>query len=277
MTRVRTHTQRTFETLEGRDLLTANVTVNLVGGNLVITGDTSNNTIYVEQNNLGQIFVMGLDQVTAGKGALHQDGLGQVTATGPVRNISVSMHGQYDFVNFYGALNNTLDGIATPLTISGRLSIDMGGGDSDVRIVGIAVRGSTSIRDSGKSAGNTVSIDGSVLHGPLSINFAGIASSVYFNDSDLPGFANTLGAFTYRGSQGVETIVASGTEFQGNVRLDLAGGDDMVTIGDATFDAGVTALGGPGDDTLNTVTNQTPTFRNPRRVVARGFETNSLS
>jgi hypothetical protein len=263
--------------VEARDLLTGNVVVNLVGGNLTITGDTADNTIYVEQNNLGQFMVLGLDQVTAGKGALQQDGSGLVIVMGQVRNVSVAMHGQYDFVNFYGTLNNTLDGIATPLTISGRLSIDMGSGDSDVRIVGIDVQGATSIRDTGKSAHNTVSIDGSNLHGPLSIRLAGAGSFVSFNYSDIPGLVDTIGAFTFRGTNGADTLVATGSEFRGNVRVDLANGDDRATIGDATFDAGVTILGGPGNDTLEPDSNLAPTFRNPRRVVAGGFETNTLS
>lgn len=273
----RMRTERTFETLEGRDLLTANVTVNLTAGNLVITGDTSNNTVYVEQNNLGQFVVIGLAQVTAGKGSMQQDGSGEVTVTGAVRNVSVAMHGQYDFVNFYGVLNNAQNGIATPLTISGDLSIDMGSGDSYVRIVGIDVQGATSIRDNGKTAQNTVSIDGSDLHGPLSIRFAGVSSAVYFNYSDIPGFADTFGAFTFRGSKGVDTVFATGSEFRGNVRVDLGAGDDVATIGDATFDAAVTLRGGPGHDTLEPDANLSPTFRNPHRVVIHGFETNQLT
>lgn len=268
---------RAFEILESRHLLTAGVTVSLVGDNLVINGDKSDNSIQITQDGRGEFVIAG-GQVTTGHGALHQDSAGQVTVTGTVKNVAINMNGQNDTVAIVGTLDNGNTTLVAPLAISGHLSINLGKGNAQIGLLGVTVGGATTIRDNGKDAHNLLIVTGSTFGGALTINFGGVYNLAVLGEIGLTGLTNTFdGAVTYHGSKGQDLFASfGGAEFKGNVLVDLQAGDDIALLGDATFDGSVLLLGGAGQDILGTYPSESPMVSDPRRTVIHGFESNVL-
>jgi hypothetical protein len=278
MSRERTRTERSFETLERRDLLTGSVTVNLIGSTLIITGGRSDTTVQVTLDGQGD-FVVKADQATAGRGALQQDNAGQVTVTGKVQNVTINMHGGHDTVGVAGTFDSQTLTLTTPLVIAGRLSINTGKGSSYVAMGGLTVGGTTSIRStSGVHDTNLLEVLGGTFKGAFSANLGNGGNVAVFSYTQLINLPVEFdSSFSYRGGRGEDLFATAGTsEFKGSVLVDLQGGDDVAAIGNSTFDSGVTVLGGTGHDAYGFFPSQTPTYLDPQHTKFLSFESNSL-
>ena len=278
MSRERARRERSFETLERRDLMTGSVTVNLIGSDLIITGGRSNTQVSVSLDGQGE-FVVKADQATAGQGALHQDSAGQVTVTGKVQNVTINMHGGNDTVALVGTFDNGFTTLTTPLNISGRLSIDTGKGSAYVVMAGINVGDATTVRStSGPTSTNLLEVMGATFNGAFSANLGNGNNAAAFSVAqliDLPVDFNST--FTYHGGRGQDVFATAGTgEFHGAVLVDLQGGDDVAAIGNSTFDSSVVILGGPGQDAYGFFPTQTPTYLDPQHTHILGFESHTL-
>lgn len=269
---------RSFETLERRDLLTGSVTVNLVGSNLVITGGRSDTIVSVTLDGQGE-YVVKADQATAGHGGLHQDNAGQVTVTGKVQNVTINMHGGSDTVALVGTFDNGYSTLATPLNISGRLSIDTGKGSAYVVMAGITVGGATTVRNTGGASDSTLMyVLGATFNGAFSANMGNGNNVAVFSFAQLVNLPVEFNSsFSYHGGRGEDLFVTAGTsEFHDRVLVDLQGGDDVAALGDSTFDSSVTLLGGPGHDAYGPFPGQNSTFLDLQHTRILSFESNSL-
>ena len=222
-----------LESLESRQMLAGQVSVQVDGGNLILKGDADDNSILVSSA-LGTIRLDAYDG-TELAGDASGTSYDTLIPDNALNDVTIKMKRGDDSIVFYGV--NSFD-------ITGRLTIKMGAGDDDVSIVnitqaGTSIAGSTHINmGSGRDA---INIDNVTFIGPLTIK-------------------------TGAGDDGV--IVASAVppvdfvRMHDSVVVKLGSGDDQFTIIETATLVGTNSSflvhGGGGDDGLDTVQDLTP-------------------
>lgn len=161
------HTHLSCEPLEGRDNPSGNVTAAVVGGTVIVTGDSDFNRVRIEQDGVGNMFVIGLDGTTVnGQSAVF---VGQGTPNG----VSVSLNDGQDYLEmanvFAGAISvqggNDGDGLyLSNVGAAGNIEVYSGEANDTVFLSGV-------------TAGNVLYLDGGnaydILHVDASGGFGG--------------------------------------------------------------------------------------------------------
>jgi HSP20 family molecular chaperone IbpA len=116
-----------FESLECRRVMAGNVTANLSGGDLVLTGDALGNQVFVQRPAGNRVVISALDGTTT------INGQGSVTFNGNVRSISANMGDGDDIVHIAGKFRNRW-------TLSS-VNVDTGAGNDIVLLQHLQVAG----------------------------------------------------------------------------------------------------------------------------------------
>lgn len=143
----------TIEQLEGRRLLSGNVSASVFEGNLTILGDDAANDIIVEQGDLpaGQL------RISSGEDATTINGLaGPVLFEGITGDLFANLGQDADKFSLLNA------------TLPGHLTVRTGLGADTVTLFGVSVAGNTDIRTGVRA--DTVDIDDSIFTGTTIIN-----------------------------------------------------------------------------------------------------------
>ena len=273
-TRNRTHrraARRTLqvESLERRDLLAimgGNVTAQLVGSTLLLTGDAQSNQLAVASVTGGRIAVLGNNTTVNGS-------TDPFVTSRPVVSIIANLNGGDDLIGFgntadgfadqlnsfnagdpfnpptlQAAINAVADG-ATTFSIPGGLTITGGTGDDAIGVIG-NVGGSVAVNLGPSSKdGNGFAIGGDNV--AYASRVGGVVSVVGGAQSDLVGIVRT----TVVG--GIATALgngANGLYLSESTAASLAytggSGEDDVDVADARFRYGVSVATGGGDDEI---------------------------
>jgi VCBS repeat-containing protein len=218
-----------FERLEDRTLLAGNVAASISGGNLRIFGDALDNQVLVERAGATQVRLTPLGDTTV-NGSEEP-----VTLGGFRRGITLNAGGGDDEFQFAG------DETAN-FQIFGTANLNMGSGNDTLEFNGFRVSRALSI--------STGDGDDQILAGDGVTAGSGLAA---FETASI-----STGA-------GSDTVQLANTYFAKHVSLNAGSGDDEVDLR-AFFHRSAILVGGPGFDTLNTVS----TFR--QRPVILQFE-----
>lgn len=209
-----------IERLEGRTLLSGNVTALMVDGNLAIEGDNVANDIIVDQVGL----TTGQVRITSGANATAINGQANpVILEGLTGDVFASLHLGPDRL----ALHD--------LVIPGNLTVQTGLGADAVTLFTVTVDGNTSIRTGVRA--DSIELDDSIFTGSLFIN--------------MRWGADTLRIEQNGDAEGVRSF------FHGPVDIMLSRGDDDLRIGldanagnRAVFYSSANFNGGLGNDEL---------------------------
>ena len=200
------------ETLENRELMAGNVNVSMSNGNLFITGDANPNHVQVRQSSPGVYSISG---VMLGGSATKINGYNGVTASGVTGNVSVSLGGGSDQLDFG-------TGDARQINVPGTLTIDMGTGNDW-----------TYVRDV-KTGGNLTVYTGTGQD-RTHINNANVGNNLFVLD---PSAVNS-------GDSDLTTVLTS--RVKGQMQFMSRGGADSVEIQSSTCDSVYADLGAGND------------------------------
>ena len=226
------------ESLERRRLLAGDVAVEVVDGDLVVTGDDLDNEITIEQTGSGEYEVTGLDGTTV-------NGETDFVAEGVDDDFRISMGGGGDSVSVIGET-----------TVPDDLEIETGAGDDDVEIrdavhVGDDVEIET---DGGKDTvrigggGGDEGDDGGVrIDGETEIETGADDDSVDIrNNVDI---GDDLEIETDDGMDTVRIVGGEGgVRVDGETEIETDDGDDTVNITDVLFAGAFELETGDDDD-----------------------------
>ena len=238
------------ERLEDRTLLSGNVLVELVGGNVVITGDAQDNSVAIS--------------IVNGNVRLH--GLSGTQINGSADPFILVPNGSTlnaDVVAHLGAGSDTLI-ISPGITFGGRVHLDGGAGDDDIGLDSAALAGRLTIRtgegDDGVNLVNLTAQDGVRVQnesGDLLVNVDGgsvagefsIHSGVGDADIVLDSVAVEHAAIikTLRGTTNVAIIDG---DFGDQLSILTGAGNDFVFIDPTTVDSTARVSLGTGVDSL---------------------------
>ena len=221
-----------FESLEQRQLLAGDVSVNVVDGNLMIEGDEFDNKIMITAGTEADTLVItGLD----GTNLLEegQPAVSEVTVAG-VHGATVELGEGDDLIAIVGA------------ELRGKIAIDTGAGEDRVLVgtggdaaelvgqlpedLAVEVRGSLRIDSGGDN--DQISVDDAIVRGRLGIN-AGEGDDVV-----------SLGAAT-------DDDVSARLQSRGGVGVHLGDGDDELNVHQLSARGIVRVHGSMGDDTID--------------------------
>jgi hypothetical protein len=196
------------ESLERRDLMAGNVSVQLRGGALSIVGDDQDNAVLISQPTAGQITVAPANASTtingASKPVTHQI-LGQ--------DVRIQSRGGNDSITFG-------DKPGQSISFPRNLEIEGGGGDNSVEaIANLVVLGRLQIRN---GSGN----DSNRFMGTLNVRRdVEIENGKGLNVTELDQGVNNIGGnLTIRDGQGTHIQRAKDTNVQGNVNFEVGSG-----------------------------------------------------
>lgn len=236
-----------FESLEGRCLLSGNVTADVIRNCLVIKGDAADNQIQITVDQ-GQYVVTGLGDTTVNDGASATlQASGSVVLTMGDGNDEVTVQDAYIGDSVAGRTKN--------------LFADMGAGDDAFSILGasqarnVALRsgsGANTFNVGGDTGGTSLaSLDIATGSGDSVVDIKGSsirwvnlclgAGTNQVSIASVDGAATTLGSVSIFGMRGTNQIDIQGalgadgtaydTTIQGTLSVMLGKGDDVVTIG----------------------------------------------
>ncbi len=238
-----------FEKLESRLLLAGDVAAIVRGGDLILRGDSEDNSVEVRPNEDGGLSVYGVDGTTVNGSAdpvavfedtVVPDDIRALLGSGDDRvrfesmtvrdDVKVIAGSGADSVGFYA-----VDVIGTLSTIGGR------GSDAfslDESSVGDLLHVSMS------KGQDTIGIDASTVSGHTCLFGGSGSDQIVFRDSTLekPVLVAT--------GSGQDRVIFDTVDVQDDANFNLGSGDDFLALIDSVFE-GVTANGGRGnDDTL---------------------------
>jgi large repetitive protein len=238
-TRPTSHGRLQVEELEGRLTPAGNVTALLLGGNLLVFGDSAANSVEITATG-GNLVVSGHDGTTVNGGsAVTFSGVGSVSAnlvvalgrgadTANIHDVAVGGYAAIDggvLASFF----STGPGDQLTLTnvkVGSYLIVATGGTDDTVALNGVQVGDATAIVTYGGS--DKVTISGSQLNGALLVATGAGNDSVAIDTTTVGGFtAVALGS-------GDDTLSLTGDTFKGAVFLDGGPGTDKLTVDAAT-------------------------------------------
>jgi hypothetical protein len=210
-------TSLSVENLEGRDLMSGNVTASIVGDDLVIRGDSASNNIYVRQVSSGRF------SVTATGGTLNGT-VGSRTFTVP-DSIKIYANGGNDLVDVRG--NAT-----TRLKVFGDLTIDLGSGSDTADIRGVILTDDLSI-ETGKGIDH-IRVRNLDAYDDISVtksaenpgDYAAVAFSLVDTDANFNG-GGKLTVDLYSGNDIVELFGI----YAEQMAINTYGGNDYVSLG----------------------------------------------
>lgn len=280
-----------FESLEGRLLMAGNVTASVVGGDLILTGDSQDNSAQIVQVMQGGQPIAGSYFVFGSNGTTISGGQ---SFTNVNDDIKINMHGGSDRIVLGNGSNNA------NFIVPDDLEIDMGDGDDTVVLNRISVRDDATIR-TGVGADN-VNISASIggLAGVnsgdnnLTIDTGNNADAVFMQNTFVrrnltinTGTDNSVDSVSlFRMNIGDDAIINTGDGADNvmlfrvvvtdDLILNTQGGADFVSIDQCQVDELFADLGGGNDrlELTNTVGR--------RKVLQGGFgvdtilESNSL-
>jgi hypothetical protein len=215
----------TFQSLEPRTMMTGNVTVQVVDGDLKITGDSKDNKVTVVQAvtqgtvEPGRFFVSGLNGTTinGGSGAYF---------TGVTRDVNISLGGGDDRLTVGDNVSNQ------HFFAPRNLNINTGGGLNHVDLKKITVTDNTKI--TGGSDRDFISITGSnfgptqttSLHGNLNISAGGGYDMLWIDTSAVKrDLTIDMGKGLDKEAIDIDTV-----DVGHNLTMTTFGGEDTVTI-----------------------------------------------
>ena len=263
-----TRARRRFEGLENRLLMAGDVTVELLGQTLYVTGDNEANHVEIAGDNAGNLVVTGLDGETL-------TGTTSVPASG-VRSLVVRLNRRADSVSIQNANipyaitivggpghnDISIGTAADPVTVGNDLTIVTGGGDDTIDISDVEV-GRNLVLASGYGD-DDVRIQDSSIDGALVANLGNGANDLELESLDIVrGLAVAAGtgvdsielsdvAVTFDAAIstgfGNDTVTLNGLETR-RLSVATARGADVVTLNNVTADAFFAELG-RGNDRL---------------------------
>ena len=204
-----------FDDLESRVMLAGDVDVVLSGGNLIITGDPTDNSIEINGFDNDRIVISGLDGTTINRGEAN----GSINIDGDkLNNIEIRMRAGRDEVYIQ---NNAGDKIK----LDGSL-IFRGGRDDDRLEVGF---------------------DNELKAKSIDANGGDDRDQLVFGREVETDDGNSI----IQGGRGDDSIQIQGAKFEGALRVLGDSGDDEISlIGVEVEDGRATLSGGGGNDTL---------------------------
>lgn len=253
-----------LETLESKNLLAGDVMAQLIGGDLVITGDLLDNQVRIEPDSslvspgIGEVTVRGIGTTTV-EGGTSVSFSGAMAVTGDV------------ILNFTAGGNNTVsfDKLFTStdlLQLPGSIEMEGGAGLDNLFVDDTVVAGNVVFTDTNAVNGDSFAgLEGSEVGGSFTMTTAGGAVSeisadngsvvdgnmtLFATSSDVGQSFFGVRNSTIKGdARHFSDAASSGNQFFGatiedDVILDLTDGEDFVTIADGSFVASTTI----GDD-----------------------------
>jgi hypothetical protein len=271
---------RSFESLEARHMLAGNVTAQLIGGDVFIAGDLADNNILIQgtvvtgrtsggsatsingtpngsfnfaafTQHLNVTMAAGTDVVEVngltvpGNLSINTGNGADLLKFNPVR---VDVAGSISLVTEAGGdrvllTGGTTAGGAPGHRAGGNLSIDVGGGNDEVRVTEFTVGGSGTVE-----LGSDADL--------CDIRFSFLATGFFINGGSeydsisVDTCSSSVG--TFNGNADITTLVVKNSRFTGNLGLFTTGTDDFVLLQTSRID-GVAALvmdgaGGTGND-----------------------------
>ena len=231
------------EALENRQMLAGNVTATITGaGDLVVRGDSADNTVAVELDSFGNVTVTGYDGTT-----VDDTNLSSTQLSG---NIRITLLGGDDNVAIYGSdydvpVDNisivTGSGddqalIANVDGIDGNVNINTGVGNDDATIKYAQASGNVTINS---GAGSDTNVLNTVSGDNLKISSGSDADRDFVYQSAAAGDL-TIASTSGNDSVNIEGIVAE------DLRVSTGSGDDQVFITEAhtKYDTNLNTAGG---------------------------------
>ena len=251
------NTTPSFEILEPRVLLDGDITATLAGSTLVIEGDAHSNAVIVYGTVTPGEFVV--DGVTGSQTTVNGSGFSLFDG---VTSVKINM-GQGDDVLLIGN-----PGIGVTTTISGNLSIDMGGGTKDGVYIGydntaldylgnVDIGGSLTIQ--GSDAEDIVRISGMSVEKNVTIKLGdspvGKVNTVFMNQNATTATSNFIGGkLSMTGGDGIDSGFIGYTEIMGSAQFKLgetpAIQTDRISINRSTIHGAVKITGGGGTEEI---------------------------
>ncbi len=216
-----------LEALEPRLLLSGNVLVDVVGGDLVVTGDALDNEITVEQTGAEQYTVTGVDTTTVNGGAAF-------VANGVRDDFEFDMGAGDDFVDVIG---NTL--------VPDDIRADMGDGDNQFRIQDFTSVGDDLEVNAGDGDDEVQTWNDAVVGDDVDVRIGNGENKVQiWNRSDIGGNVDIQ-----TGSGADDIMIWNDTQIDGKVKIDTGAGADTVDIrNEAHFARNLDIRTGGSDD-----------------------------
>lgn len=182
---------RKFESLENRDMLAGDVVGEVVGDTLTLEGDWLENWIEIQQVAPFDYLVLGVDSPLPGTGGefapTYVNGAEAQVFSG-VRNISVKLRGEDDFVFFNG---DTDQGAIQPMTIAGSVLVQGNNGYDNILFENTTIRKETRVR--GNDGGDTIQLIDCVLNATADIRGQGQGDTIGLFRTTFREHANIIG------------------------------------------------------------------------------------
>ncbi|MEQ9411468.1 MAG: hypothetical protein RIK87_27385 [Fuerstiella sp.] len=259
---------KTVEQLECRVLLTGNVKVTLVRGDLRIDGDRGDNSIRITADTTG-LKVTGLNQTTI-------NGQAQL-AIAPQ-----DLPAQIDqvFINM-GAGNDVIEATIPGIVIRRDLHVNMGSGHDRADINGGQVGGNVRLLSDGGSdvlqwrnfsVAKNLAVNLGSGHNFLTLTNGEIGKDLSIRSGRHADTITATGVSVARDASihtdgGNDVVRVADSQVGRNTHVNLGGGRDELTVNNSQFGRRTVAVGGSKVDTLN---GSSSLFA--RKPVIRGFE-----
>ena len=264
-----------FERLESRQLLAGQVLVTVMNGDLVITGDTGDNSIEIAVQSPGQFQVSGrsgTEIVTSG-----DPHATTALVTGITRDVLIDLKDGNDTALLHPDPNTPITNAVVPQLSPRHVSVRVGRGANSVTIENGTIPGSLAIgRDTGTTVaqGNNISLVGLTVQGDvsiaqqqgplhiglakdqilgrLSVQSSGDAARVAMRQVNVGKEADLLLGIDNAANQ-PDRVAISGSKFGHRLNIHTGGGDDVVRIGqDGAVTAAIDAVfASTADDALD--------------------------
>jgi hypothetical protein len=194
--RTRKRTQLGVELLESRNLLSGDVAVSVVAGDLIIVGDALDNQIRIDQVGLaaGEFRVTG-ENLTSINGDS-----APLVVSGVTRDVSIALGRQSDKLSVGGAAIprdlriSTAGGkdvvLLDVVTTAGQLRVNTGGGDDSVHMVFVGVQGRTLIATA--AGDDVVTREGSLFQGDSLVSTGAGDDTILTQESTFEQTATVL-------------------------------------------------------------------------------------
>lgn len=246
---------RSIERLENRMMLAGDVTAQVTGGNLVLTGDLSSNRVSIKQISATEFEVQGQGNTTINTNST------PFSATGVTGSITANLGAGHDSIKVSGDIAADLN-ITTAegndrvtvydATVAGNLTVDAGDGHNDVYLRNIGVTGNFSVTTGTGSdevyVARVTAAVGTVNtgegHDNLKMSRVDFSGALTVTTGDGTDLVN-LDRLTVGGDLGVDLgpgnndkLLARRTDVTGSANLDGGGGDQ-----DKIVHVGLTATG----------------------------------